>query len=196
MKKLWVTFKHFLQIIVCMGLGFYAVAFSLQTNIAIRFLQQVYNSAQGRLIAMIIGIFFISLGLLLILISTKTSAEGKSITFDNPIGKVKISLSAIEDFIRKIALQISGIQAIKPLAIARKNKIIIDNRVVIWGSENLLTISNKAQEEIQSYLQEILGGEEKVEINMHIVKVLQDVTKLKTEPVETHPEQTPLKNFP
>ncbi len=188
MKKLWNAFKHFFQIIICMGLGFYAVAFSLQTNIAITSLQRVYNSPQGRLAAMIIGIFFILLSLVLIFISSKAGADDKFITFDNPIGKVKISLSAIEDFIRKIALQVSGIHEIKPRAIARKNKIIIENRVVIWGSENLLTISKKAQEEIESYLQEILGGEEKVEINMHIVKVLQDVTKLKTEPVETLPE--------
>ncbi len=188
MKKLWEAFKHFLQIIVFMGLGFYAVAFSLQANIAIAPLQQVYNSPRGRLAAMIIGIFFILLSLILIYISTKTSAEDKSITFDNPIGKVKISLSAIEDFIRKVALQVSGIHEIKPRAVARKNKIVIENRVVIWGSENLLNISNKVQEEIQAYLQEILGGEEKVEINMHIVKVLQDVTKLKTEPVETLPD--------
>ncbi|GEM_PF-258354 len=190
MKKLWQEIKTLFQFLIFMSLGFYFIAaFYLQLNNFLWPLEQLYGSPRGRLISLLIGGMFIIFSLLLLFVRSKASAEEKAISFDNPVGKVKISLSAIEDFIQKIALQVSGIHEIKPRAIAKKNKLQIENKVVIWGSENLLNISNKAQEAIQSYLQEILGGEEKVEINMHIVKVLQDATKLKTESsVEALPE--------
>ena len=190
MKKICQAFKSFVHILILMGLGFYALAFSLQVNNVLKPIEYLYNAPRGRLIAMAIGIVLILLSILIIYLHSKASLEDKSISFDNPTGKVKIALSAIEDFIRKVALQIPGIHDIKPHAIARKNKIEIEAKVVIWGSNNLLNVSSKAQEAIQSYLQEILGGDEKIQINIHVVKVLQDASKLKTESVETSSEQT------
>ena len=117
-------------------------------------------------------------------IRTKNAAGEKSLNFQNPSGKVRISLSAVENFIKKIAAQIPGIHEIKPKAAVGKNKLILENRVTVWGNENLLTITGKAQDTIKNYLLEILGGEEKVEVNMHIVKVLQDASKLTKEIAE------------
>jgi len=189
MKNLWCAFRTLIHIVVLMGVGFYALAFSLRVNNILKPIEFLYDNPRGRIIAMVIGILLILTSLILIFAHSKASLkDSKTISFDNPSGKVKISLSAIEDFIRKVALQIPGIHDMKPHAIARKNKIVIETKVVIWGSENLLNISQKAQEAIQSYLQEILGGEEKIQINMHVVKVLQDASKLKTESVENPTE--------
>ena len=181
MKKLWQAIKSFIHSVFFLGLGLYAIALSLQLNNVIKPIEYIYSTRQGRMIAMAVGVILVVISFIIITVRSKANSEEKSISFDNPVGKVKISLSAIENFIRKIATQIPGIHEIKPHAVTRKNKITVNNRVVIWGSENLLATSNKAQEAIQGYLQEILGAEERIEINMHVVKVLQDVTKIKTE---------------
>ncbi len=189
MKNLYQSFKVLIQVIFLIAFGFYALAFSLNIDSVLKPIDFLYGTPRGRLIVMVVGALSILASIIMILAQSKASSENRAISFENPSGNVKISLTAIEDFIRKVALQIPGIHDLKPMGVVRKNKIIVNTKVTVWGSENLLNISSKAQEAIKSYLQEILGGDEKIEINMHVVKVLQDASKLKAaEPAETPTE--------
>lgn len=117
-------------------------------------------------------------GLLLVLFclryiqaSLARSKKDKSISFESPEGRVSVSLSAIEDMIKKMLEENSEISHIKPKVLMRKKKIEIRIRGVLNSEVNLVDFTKDIQERIKEKISILLGEDKHVQINLEIRKV-------------------------
>lgn len=118
-------------------------------------------------------------GLLLILISFSffqlilgRMQKEKTIAFNNPSGQVTVSLSAVEDFVKRLTSQISEIKESRPNVIVDKKGIQIMLNIILREAMNIPEITLKLQELIRGKVQEILGVEEDILIKIHVVKIV------------------------
>jgi uncharacterized alkaline shock family protein YloU len=118
------------------------------------------------------------LGILLILISISFAQlilgrlqREKTIAFNNPSGQVTISLSAVEDLIKRITSGIREIKDIKSDVIAGKKGIDVNLRLVLKSEANIPDLTVQLQEMVRSKIQEILGIEEQIAVKIHVAKI-------------------------
>ncbi len=101
----------------------------------------------------------------------KKLKKNRIIAFQNPDGEVTISLSAIEDYIKKIAKGIPGIKDVRSRVGVSKKGINIVARVSVSASANIPELTERIQMEVKNRVQGMLGVEEKINIKMHINKI-------------------------
>jgi uncharacterized alkaline shock family protein YloU len=120
-------------------------------------------------------------GLLLILISFSFAQiilgkfqREKTIAFATSSGQVTISLSAVEDLIRRLAGIIPEVKELRPDVVANKKGIIVDMRVVLRSEANIPELTARLQDITKSKIQEVLGLEEQIIIRIHVAKIAHD----------------------
>jgi len=120
-------------------------------------------------------------GALLILISISFAQiilgkfqRERTIAFTTSSGQVTISLSAVEDLIRRLAGIIPEVKELRPNVVANKKGIIVDMRVVLHSEANIPELTSRLQEITRSKIQEVLGLEEQIIIRIHVAKITHD----------------------
>ena len=132
-----------------------------------------YNIVKMRVAIGAIGLLLIIYSLLAVQIAFGNIQREKTIAFDNPSGRVTISLSAIEDFIKRAAMHIEEVKDLRANVIANKKGIHITNRIVIYSDVNLPDTTEKIQSILKNKMQEMLGIEEPINIKVHIAKIVE-----------------------
>lgn len=98
----------------------------------------------------------------------------KTIAFSTSSGQVTISLSAVEDLIRRLAVIIPEVKELRPNVVANKKGIIVDMRVVLRSEANIPELTGRLQDITKSKIQEVLGLEEQIIIRIHVAKIVHD----------------------
>ncbi|MDI6606318.1 MAG: alkaline shock response membrane anchor protein AmaP [Candidatus Omnitrophota bacterium] len=137
-------------------------------------------------------------GLLLILVSFSFAQlilgrfqREKTIAFATSSGEVSISLSAVEDLIRRITGVLPEIKELRPDVIAtKKGAIIVDLRVVLKSEANIPELTARLQEITRSKLQEVLGIDEQIIIKIHVAKIISREEKEKKKKEQESQEPT------
>jgi uncharacterized alkaline shock family protein YloU len=97
----------------------------------------------------------------------------KSVSFDNPGGKVKISLKAIEDYITStISRQIEGIKSIKVKAFVTSKGLETKINLKLISRLNIPETCNNIQELTKSYLQDTIGIERISNIEIYVSNIV------------------------
>lgn len=136
-----------------------------------RVLEYVYHDPQAGTItaftvAAIMGISFI-----LARIIYGRQAQERIITFDNPLGRVTISLSALEDLVRRLAVRSPQIKEIRPDIASSKKGLKVDIRLVLRSDVNIAELTADLQEMIKRKIQDVIGKEERVLVRVHVIKI-------------------------
>lgn len=97
---------------------------------------------------------------------------GSIIAFQNPDGEVTVSLKAIEDYIKKISKDIPGICDVRSHVEVRRNGVNITCYVSLTAGSNIPDITERIQLAVRSRLQNMLGMEEKINIKMHVSRII------------------------
>ncbi|MFH1798888.1 MAG: alkaline shock response membrane anchor protein AmaP [Candidatus Omnitrophota bacterium] len=130
------------------------------------------NSAIGYQFALgVIGCIFIAMGISSPYKLGKKLRKKRSVAFKNPNGEVTVSLSAIEDYIRKVAKDVSGVKDIRSRVEINKKGMSIVTDVSISAGENIPEVTERMQREIKMKIQGMLGVEEDINIHLHINKI-------------------------
>ncbi len=137
-------------------------------------------------------------GLLLILISFSFARSilgrfqrEKTIAFTTASGEVTISLSAVEDIIRRLTGAIPEIKELRPNVIATKKGIVVDLRIILKSEANIPELTARLQEITRQRIQDVLGVEEQIIIKIHVAKIIPLEHKDKRRR-EIGPEESPL----
>ncbi len=97
----------------------------------------------------------------------------RNIAFDNPAGRVSVSLVAMEDLIRKVVLQVSDVKEARSSIIAgRKGGLNVQVRLVLKGDVNIPEMTARVQKIIQRKIQDMIGLEETVAVEVDVVKIV------------------------
>jgi len=156
-------------------IGGLIIGFSLhiiQIQDVVALLDAGYNIFNLRIIIGLIGILLILVSIGFAQLILGRIQKERTIAFNNPSGRVTVSLSAVEDLVRRLTSQLAEIKETRPDVIATKKGIQIDLRVVLRSESNLPDLTLKLQELIKSRIQDILGVEETVTVRVHVAKII------------------------
>ncbi len=177
-------------------LGTLAIAFSVHLIDLSELLQQLifaYADTRMRLITGLSGIFFILLSFAAAQIITGKIQREKTIAFSNPNGQVTVTLSAVEDLIKRLANQLSELKDTKANVRVTKKGLDIRMRVVLRSETNIPDFTARLQDLISAKIQEVFGIDEPISVKIHVAKIIssEDKTKNKTEKMASENIQVP-----
>ncbi len=135
-------------------------------------LNMIYTTTNIRLILGTTGILLIFISIMVVQITMGKIHREKTIAFENPDGQVTISLTAIEDFIKRALKQLPEVKELRPNVKASKKGITITNRVVLFSDIHIPEITEKIQNIVKTRVQDMLGVEEPIHIRVHVVKIV------------------------
>lgn len=165
---------------VLLVLGGFMIILSLQIitpNDVLLFLEQAYQNLNSRLILGMTGILIMLLSISFAQIILGKMQREKTIGFPTPSGKVIISLSAIEDLIKKMLAKIPEIKESRPDIIAHKKKIDVNVRLVLNSDTNISELTTRLQGLIIEKIQQVLSVDEEITVKIHVTKIVSKESK-------------------
>jgi uncharacterized alkaline shock family protein YloU len=134
---------------------------------------QIHQDPNYRLILGLLSALII-----LISISFAQSVMGKmqrekNIAFATPSGQVSIALSAVEDLIRRLALQVPEVKSFRPDVVVNKKGIIVNLRIDLRTETSITELTERLQELIKNKIQALLRGiDEPISVRIHVAKII------------------------
>jgi len=132
----------------------------------------IYASTNTRLALGITGALLVLISAMVVQITIGKMQREKTIAFENPDGQVTISLTAIEDFIKRALKQLPEVKELRPSVKAGKKGIKIINRVTLFSDINIPETTERIQNIVKTRVQDMLGVEEPINIRVHVVKIV------------------------
>lgn len=167
-----ITMMFFLVVFITIGLFLIAVSVrSVQSEPILNVLDSIDSSMTLRIGIGVVGFLLIAISWASYQFTVARIQRQKNIAFNNPDGQVSISLSAIEEFIRKIGSSLPEVKEMKSDCIATKKGIDISTRVVFWSDANIPEATEKIQNLVKVKIQEMLGIDEPIMIKIHVTKI-------------------------
>lgn len=120
----------------------------------------------------------------------------RTIAFDNPSGPVIVSLNAIEDLMRRVAVRVPEIKEIRPSISATKKGLDVEIRLILKTDVNIPEMTTRLQEMIRSKIQDVVGLEGKINIRIHIIKIISEDLKQRKDKGKTDIEVEPTPTVP
>ena len=137
-------------------------------------LDYFYGNSNPRILLGLIGFLLIVVSVSIAQLILGTLDREKTIAFDTPSGAISISLSAIEDLIKRAASKIFEVKEIRPDVVAKRG-IEVNLRVILRSEANITEITSRIQDLVKSKIQEmLLGIDEPIRIKIHVAKIVSD----------------------
>lgn len=174
---LGIIFYALVLIIVGLGLIGFSLMFSMETSPVQpqhinNMLMYFQSNTSARIIVFLSGILLILISMSFAQIILGRFQRERTIAFKTGSGEVTVSLSAIEDLIKRLTGIMPEIKELRPHVVATKKGIVVDLRVVLRSEANIPELTARLQEITRSKIQEVLGIEEQIIIGIHIVKII------------------------
>lgn len=164
----------FFYTVVLVSLGVFLMGISLNLisqDTIMETVNSLYATTNTRMVLGITGLLLILISVLVVQFAMGKFQRERTIAFENPDGQVTISLTAIEDFIKRAVKQIHEVKELRPSAKAGKKGILIINRVTLYSDINIPEVTEKIQNVVKMRVQDMLGVEEPVTVRVHVVKI-------------------------
>ena len=160
------------------------------------FLSLVSGDPKLRLITGLLGLWIILRCINTIRRSINKTQREKTIAFEGNLGEVSVSLSAVEDMIKKILLEFKELSEVKPQVTASKKGIRVIVKIVLASHTNIPEFTSKIQSLLRDKLQTMLGIEEEIQIKVEIRKIIYaEVKKRKQESPDEEKPSIPYREF-
>ena len=172
----------FFYLAIILSTGLLCILFFIhQINLTevIKILTNIYQDSQlSTVLTGVVG-FIMLISLFWAKLIYARRQKERTIAFDNPAGPVSVSLNAMEDLMRRIAMRVPEIKEIRPTIAATKKGLDIDIRLVLRTDVNIPEMTARLQELIRGKVQDVIGLEGKINIRIHVVKIIVDDLKYK-----------------
>lgn len=179
------TLFFYTLVFLIIGVSFIIVSLNIiPQDIVAEIINTIYATANIRMILGITGVLLVLISIMVLQITMGKLQREKTIAFENPDGQVTISLSAIEDFIKRAIRQLPEVKELKPNVRAGKKGIAIVNRVTLFSDVNIPETTEKIQNIVKSRVQDMLGVDEPINIRVHVVKIVHKEEAVKTDKKE------------
>ncbi|MEW6235715.1 MAG: alkaline shock response membrane anchor protein AmaP [Candidatus Omnitrophota bacterium] len=175
-------------ILICLSLACWLIVLgnsSLLLGISV-WLPNIYMDAWGKIAFWAFAL--LSLGCSLSLLAMIFGFEPrmrKHIILEDESGAIGVSLDAIEDFIKRKAININGVRDLHVRAEAVEGELLLKTKVVLELQRNVPEFTKMFQEKIHRELVDTLGLQNVKEVQVLIQKILPRETK--SEPILLSP---------
>jgi uncharacterized alkaline shock family protein YloU len=182
-------------VIGCLGGLFVLNLFPLAdvTNL----LSRIYSDLQWRTIIGICVAVVLVLNYIFERVLLSQQQKGRMIAFDNPSGRVSISVDALEDLVKREILSVSEVKEVRSsIMMAGRKGLEIDARLVLNSDVNIPEITANLQEMVKTKIQDTIGVEETIVVKVEVVKIVADSAKKRSkEKDKTPPPSEPAVPF-
>ncbi len=117
----------------------------------------------------------------------------KTIAFDNPSGRVSVSLSALEDLIRRTINKFPEVKQSKSNVVTSKKGLRVTVKLILRSGRNIPELTSRIQDLVQNKVHEMIGISEPVNVTVYISKIVPDKDsdrdsseKIREEKLEPH----------
>ncbi len=150
------------------GLALHLIPVQYVTLIA----QVVYDDRQLRLIVGLIAVLVFFMNILFNRAITGKELREKNIAFDNPAGRVTVSLSAMEDLIRRIICRMSEVKDVRAAQIiAGKRGLVVRVNLALHSDVSIPETTAQLQEMVKRKILDTIGLEETVIVHVDVTKI-------------------------
>lgn len=163
---------------------FYTLIFAIVGTLAIAFALHLvdlsdvsaalifsYQDLQMRLMTFLSGLLLVLFSLSTVQNMAGRIQREKTIAFNNPNGPVTVTLSAVEDLIKRLAGQRPEIKDARADVKATKKGIDVNMRIILRTELNIPDFTARLQEIITNKIQDVFGIEETINVRIHVAKI-------------------------
>jgi len=119
----------------------------------------------------------------------------RTIAFENPHGGVTVSLTALEDLIKRLIVQVPEAKEIRPYMIATRKGLEVDIKLVLRHEANIPELTARFQDLVRKKIEDAVGMEGKFNIRVHVTKISLDDIKSKNKDEFQVPAQAPFHGY-
>jgi len=122
--------------------------------------------------------------------------KGKTIAFDNPSGRVSVSLAAIEEMTKRVISKVGEVREVKSKITASKRGLHIKVTLILRSEGSIPEVTSQVQEMVKARVQDAIGLDEPIEIAIFVGKILPDQIKEKRPEKKKEPPKGSEPNVP
>ena len=160
-----------------------------------QFLLMVYfDNKTGAIVGVAAGVIMFMSFLLAKLIYGSRQME-RTIAFENVNGGVTVSLTALEDLIKRLIVQMPEVKEIRPSMIATRKGLEVDIKLILRHEANIPELTGRFQDLVRRKLEEAVAIEGKVNIRVHVIKISLEDIKTKKKDEFQLPVQAPFHGY-
>lgn len=148
--------------------------FTIDLRIILQLLATIYHDDAYRIIFGFSACGFLLLNYVFYKTLTVNSYKGRTIAFDNPSGRVNISLMAIEDLIKRAIVQTPEVREVKSKISVSKSGLRIKTTLILRAEGSIPEVTSRVQELIKKKVQEAIGLDEPIDVSIFVGKILTD----------------------
>lgn len=104
----------------------------------------------------------------------------KIIAFDNPSGRITVSLFTLEDLIRKLVLAVPEIKDTKVNVIAARKGLQVKIKLVLNEDVNIPSLTSTIQSKITKKVQDMIGVDDPIDIAIYVGRIVTNTKKVKS----------------
>lgn len=176
-----------------LSIGVVVILFVLQKldfEYVVRMLDMVYNDIVMRRVFGGIGGFLLFVNFVVYGIFAAERYQDKMIAFDNPTGRVKVSLMALEDLIRRRVTGLSEVKEAKVMIRATGKSIKAKVSLGLRSDVNIPDVTARIQDIVKSKIQDTVGLEEPVTVAVYVGRIVSEKVKETSSEAPRSPDAT------
>ncbi|MBF0484810.1 MAG: alkaline shock response membrane anchor protein AmaP [Candidatus Omnitrophica bacterium] len=138
----------------------------------VKVLYKAYAFDQFRLIVAITAGVMLFINFLFYRFCSVNVRRDKIIAFDNPYGRVSVSLMALEESARRAILRLDEIKEVKANIEASRCCLRCRMKINLSKEVNIPELTSRVQALVRDKIQDAIGLEEKIEVTVYVSKIL------------------------
>jgi RNase P/RNase MRP subunit POP5 len=167
----FMEFFHYLLAVAVIGVLYYISVNPQCVLNGLKFLYLLLQDPWNQYYFAAIAAILLLLELDFFLIKARRNKKSRYIVFEQASGRVALSVHAIEDFIVKVCKGYPEIREIMPKVTTSRKGIEVHLNVCIFSGYNVSVFGEDLKKNIRSQLQNILGLEKSVSVDIRITEV-------------------------
>lgn len=171
----WIIMTCYIVLFILLGVGLMVfAAHGIPVDGTVLWLEMAYTEQNLRWAIGLIGAGLVLLNVMYLDLTLSKLRRQKTIAIENPDGQVTVSLTAIEDFIRRSAHELPEVKELRCDVVARKGRIVVSARATLWSGTHIPEAAERIQSVVKAKVQEMLSGlEEPIVVRVHVSKIAQ-----------------------
>lgn len=146
-------------------------------------IQQIYTSPWRSIQTAMVGLLFILVGLTFAKMLIKRSRQTDALVFQGEIGPIVVSITAIEDIIKKVMKRFSLVKEWKTKTLIDGRDVEIKLKLILWSGGDVPGLLGTIQQEIRDRLRKVLGAGCTLEIFCDVIRIEESQLDLEHSPV-------------
>ncbi|HBR14682.1 MAG TPA: alkaline shock response membrane anchor protein AmaP [Candidatus Omnitrophica bacterium] len=125
-----------------------------------------------KIVLSVLAVVLIFENYLLYQIVSEEGKRGKTIAFDNPSGRVSVSLVALENLIRQKVSKLNEVKEVKVNIAATKKELKAVVKLILTVEVNIPEVTSRVQDIVKQKIQDTIGIEQSINVAVYVGKIL------------------------